>query len=525
MLLYSKLHLQKKISYPGNHSMGFEREVKVSASVTLTTGYFHQLYSPVRCDLRLYLSHKGINQSLPTTFDLIRSQLAYRHELNHIASFPGCLKLGSMSADATELALRARTPVIYQGALKVTTRLKGVDVDIIGIPDLLIRSDGGYLIRICTAARNVDEQVNPWIARRLQALGLLYERTTGKKPIRLEVLTGDDGLEIVEYAGDNTVTASFLNLLDVIIQDQEPYSPVGWIKCSGCGYRERCMSRAEEKRDLALLHDIDQNLAVQLRRDGVSTVDELVEQYDERKLADVVRPRGTQMQRVGKKATTILLQARSILENREIIIGRPILPFAKNYAVLDLDGLPPRADDLEKVYLWGVKVWGERPGEYHCSLVAPGPEGDRAGWERFLTLAGDILLDYGAIPFVHWHDSERSRIKTYMERYGDRDGIAEQVLAQLVDLVPILNSTVALPVPGYSLTAVEKFAGYQRTRKGDDTERSLALYIGTVEAIDREKSGLLIKEIVDANEADLQATWAVFGWIRSLTEVLDASCR
>ena len=41
----------------------------------------------------------------------------------------------------------------------------------------------------------------------------------------------------------------------------EPYSPVGWTKCGGCGFYGRCWPRAERERDVALVSGVDQGLA------------------------------------------------------------------------------------------------------------------------------------------------------------------------------------------------------------------------------------------------------------------------
>jgi hypothetical protein len=37
------------------------------------------------------------------------------------------------------------------------------------------------------------------------------------------------------------------------------------------------------------------------------------------------------------------------------VISPPELPAARNFVMLDPEGMPPYQDDLEKVYLWGMK--------------------------------------------------------------------------------------------------------------------------------------------------------------------------
>lgn len=303
-------------------------------------------------------------------------------------------------------------------------------------------------------------------------------------------------------------------LLDIISLPEEPYSPVGWSKCNGCGYNEYCMPRAQKNQDIALVYDLDQNLARRLRELGVVTIQELVSRYDEKSLSELKRPWGAGEQKVGKRAFGILLQARAIIEKKEYVLKKPALPVANNYVMFDLEGLPPQLDDLDKIYLWGMQIFGDKPSGFLYSLAETGRDGDRKGWEQFLKIAGDIFAKYGDIPFVHWHHYEKTKINTYLERYGDRDDIAVRVLAKLVDLLPITRAAVVLPEPSYSLKIVEKYIGFKRTQVEYGGDWSIAKYIEAVETENEGKRKYLIDEILKYNEEDLKATWAVFEWLR-----------
>jgi hypothetical protein len=52
---------------------------------------------------------------------------------------------------------------------------------------------------------------------------------------------------------------------------------------------------------------------------------------------------------------------------------------------------------LEKVYLWGIQVYGESPGEYLGATGDFGSDGDRLAWERFLQSAAVIFDEHGDI--------------------------------------------------------------------------------------------------------------------------------
>ncbi len=394
--------------------------------------------------------------------------------------------------------------------------IDGQMIEVVGIPDFMIKEEAGYFIRDCKMARHVSEKDHPEIQKQLQIYGWLFEETTGKRPLRLEVLKGDGDIEPLDYEGEAAAILHLKTLLAIISASEEPYTPVGWSKCGGCGYNDLCMSRAKESQTVALLPDVDQGLVRRLKELGVLTINDLLARFNETDLSELKRPWGAREQKVGKKAEGILLQAKAMSEKKEIIVNRPGIPVSKNYVMFDLEGLPPQLDDLDKIYLWGMRVFGDKPSLFLYSLAETGVAGDKKGWEQFLKIVENILAVYGDIPFVHWHHYEKTKICTYIKRYGDKDGIAERVLLRLVDLLPITKDAVVLPRPSYSLKVVEKHVGFKRTQDEYGGDWSIAKYIEAVETEDEEKRKSLMNEILKYNEEDLKATWAVFEWLKSL---------
>jgi predicted RecB family nuclease len=53
-----------------------------------------------------------------------------------------------------------------------------------------------------------------------------------------------------------------------------------------------------------------------------------------------------------------------------------------------------------------------------------------------------IFQKYGDIPFIHWHHYETTKVKSYMDRYGDQKGIAQRVLKNCVDLLIITRDSL-----------------------------------------------------------------------------------
>ena len=137
-------------------------------------------------------------------------------------------------------------------------------------------------------------------------------------------------------------------------------------------------------------------------------MDEFLKKFDEASLAEFQKPHGQKMQRVGKRATSIMRMARALASGKETIIESPVFPDHANYVMFDLEGLPPQFDELSKIYLWGMQVFGDQPGEYMPAVAGFGEKGDRQGWKGFLDQAASVFRQYGDIPFVHWASYEKT---------------------------------------------------------------------------------------------------------------------
>jgi predicted RecB family nuclease len=118
------------------------------------------------------------------------------------------------------------------------------------------------------------------------------------------------------------------------------YEPVGWSKCGGCGFKEKCWEAAEQCHDVALVPDIDQNLAIALHGIGVTSISQLLQSFDINSLSDFKRPVGKRIQKVGKKAERILRFAMSLESQQELVLAVPAIPTSPNYVMFDLEGMP-----------------------------------------------------------------------------------------------------------------------------------------------------------------------------------------
>ncbi len=483
---------------------------------------FHTYYRPSLCELRVYLKQQPEVKAAPAgPYEQVLRRLGARHEQAHLETFPEFINLAAFPSQErikqTIQAVHNRIAVLYQPFLRANIKLKGIFCEIWGEPDFMLAVNDGYVIRDVKISRRIDEKEHPEIKCQLQTYGWLYEQTFGRPPFRLEVYNGAGKLEKVPYDNGQAALAILAAITELRQMRAEPYSPIGWTKCAGCGFREYCWPRAQKKQDIALVAGVDQGLARGLHNDDINTISQFVEAFDETRLANYQRTWGNRTQRVGKAAAGIMLNARAMVDNKEILIQKPELPECANYVMFDLEGLPPQLNELQKIYLWGMQVFGPRQGEFQAATAGFGEDGDRQAWEDFLAKAQAIFQAYGDIPFVHWHHYEKTNLKMYIERYGDPTGIAERVLRNLLDLLPVTRQSLALPLSSYSLKEVEKHVGYKRKLKEYGGEWSMAKYIEAVETEDEKQRQAVMSEILDYNREDLEATWAVLQWLRAKT--------
>lgn len=510
---------------PLNRGEGLEgRSISTSfgfgcSYMRLTATDFISYYRPTTCELRVFLRHRGDPEAEPSAFDLVLQRLGRRHEQNHLAGLGPSLDLQDMPeterADRTIAAIRDKVPLIYQGLFRATTRLNGVEVEIIGIPDFIIHDHGDYLVRDAKMARRIDDENHPEIGLQLGLYGWLYEQVIKRPPKGLQVFSGAETLVDIPYDGGRAALEALAHILRLKQLVAQPYEPVGWSKCNGCGYFKQCWDAAEAANDVSLVPDVDQTLARAFHNQGVASRSDLLTAYDAGSLAELKRPVGSRMSKVGKKAERILLVADLMQRDQEKVFCVPAVPTSPNCVMFDLEGMPPHLAEADKIYLWGMQVFGQKPSEFLPATADFGPDGDKAGWFAFLQGAKKILDEYGNVPFIHWAPYERTYVAKYLTRYGDFAGTATSVQSNLVDLLTIAKDAIALPLPSFSLKLIEKYVGYKRVQQEYGGDWAMAMFIEATETNDQTKRKELMDQILTYNREDLEAMWAVFQWLKA----------
>ena len=137
--------------------------------MTLNPAQFYTLYRPKRCEKRLYLDYKGVEASPPDAYTQVLFRLGQRHEKAHLATFPFYEDLSGAPFEKTIEKLKQGSPVIYHGELRLQTTIDGQEVQIVGIPDFIVKDE--------KKRHSIIEEILKYNEEDLQATWAVFERT------------------------------------------------------------------------------------------------------------------------------------------------------------------------------------------------------------------------------------------------------------------------------------------------------------------------------------------------------------
>ncbi len=161
------------------------------------------------------------------------------------------------------------------------------------------------------------------------------------------------------YDGGKAALAELKRLLRVIHSEAPSYEPVGWSKCGSCGFHDECWKEANTVNDVATILGVDQGLARKLHELGFDSTDKLLANFDAENLGQLKRNIGKREQKVGKSQQNPSARRSHATRNGTCTV-LPRASQGPNYVMFDLEGMPPQIDDIEKVYLWGMQVFGDK---------------------------------------------------------------------------------------------------------------------------------------------------------------------
>ena len=509
---YARSHIEAAVEHAG------PCEPMASGLNEIASSDVIDYFRPSRCNKRLGLlevKSKELQIDPPSKLAVFLGELSSRHRTSSLSSLPRVIDLSQIDDRAARHA--ATVDAITSGAaaigsplLTVSTVIAGEPVTIHAEVDLLrLNSCNEYEVVEFTLARRLSD--HPELAIRLSLFAWAFRQATDSTLAAL-LIENPHNPPIAVVPNISTALRAVLDIIRARSNSADHYSPVGWTKCSDCSFRSHCWSEAVSNKDVAILPEVDQELAIALHRTGIESIDSLLTSFDRTTLSAFQYRSGGKTVRVGRRADPILATARSFSTNMPIWLpSAPALPQGSTIAVIDFEGLPPLTVPQEMVYLWGLQLFGEGASDYQHSLASPNAsDGDLQAWLKFLTICDSVLDEHPTIQFVHYHHYETTMLRKYLERYGDQNYVATRVLEQCVDLHALLRQSVYLPVHSYGLKEVERYLGFTRSQSKYGGDWSIAAF---ARAMQEEDIGNL-HEIRKYNAEDIQATSLVLSYLR-----------
>lgn len=488
----------------------------------LSAADLYTYFKPSRCQRRVYLIHNPPeSQAAATAFYTHAQEADYHVERYYFKRLDKPLDLSQLPPkerkQATLDAILNQVPVIYKPLFETTWQRKGKRMTLEATPDFLIWGEGGYTLRHCRMAKKINRENHPdiyWIA---QYHAWVYNRIFGEPPVQIEIGNSTGQILTIPYPEKNAIEDLLEHLLNLRKSEELPYHPVSWTKCQSCDFREYCWQVARQGEDIALIPTLESALILALRESGILTVPALLEQHTPESLASFEWKEGHSPRPIGaEKAQTMLYMAESLITKRPILTKVPDLPDTRHWIMFDVEGVPARPGQPEKVYLWGMYLMGDESRNLQQISPALNRQADRDNWFAFLDSAQKIFDTYGDVPFIHWGSFEPYCIKLYAQRFGDRRGTSKRIQKNLLDFFTVLKQSVIVPLPSYSLKVIEKYVGFERPDQDTGGYWSVVSYLKSVSTKNMTRRDQILDQLLAYNNSDLQAMWHVLEWFKAL---------
>ncbi|HET7668243.1 MAG TPA: TM0106 family RecB-like putative nuclease [Mycobacterium sp.] len=412
------------------------------------------------------------------------------------------------AARATAEAFARRPPVVYQAAL--------FDGRFVGFADFVVAEGDGYRVLDTKLARRAKIQALLQIAGYADALRgmgvpiantvglILGDRTTVDYPV-------DDLIPVYRQQRDH-----LRGLLDAHLASG---APVSWgdPTVAACMRCECCVPHVVEDDDVLLVAGMRMTQRDTLMAAGIGTV------------ADLAVSTGPVDGMAASTLAGLRTQARLQVQQRdtgapqfEIADGDALgaLP-AKNPGDLffDFEGDPLWTDDgvtwgLE--YMWGVLDTADN----FTPLWADDRRSERKTFTDFLKLVRKRRRRYPDMHIYHYAAYERTKLLELAARYGICEDEVDDLLRAdvLVDLFPIVRSSLRVGTPSYSLKALEPLYMGSELRSGEVTNAAASItqyerYRALLDDGRADEAAAVLKEIRDYNEYDCRSTRRLRDWL------------
>ncbi|MBR9675451.1 TM0106 family RecB-like putative nuclease [Candidatus Woesearchaeota archaeon] len=455
-------------------------------------------YNYVQCPQKIYLDLWGDEKKKLKISDFLQNKIkaGLSHEKDVILDLPH-LKVDYKDEEEgfnkTLGLMRRGEEVIYQGVL--------LHDDLLGRPDLLIKEKGKsklgnhyYIAVEIKSGKNLKKEY------RIQVVfyDYLLSKIQGVLPSKGYIINFEKekiGFDISKEEYD--AFKKTLREIRILFEQEKKMDFSLSSSCSECVWRNHCLSVAEKKKDLSLIHKLGHNAKKNLVKQKIS---------DYQKLAKT-NPNSISLWKgvTHKGIKRWVLQSKSLVEKKFLVLKKPEFKKVRYDVFFDIEGEPSLGID----YLYGLIIRdNQKEVEKYFSFFGKTSCDEKSVWKSFLEeirRLGDDFIIY------HYTSYEKSSIKRMKKRYGYDEKLISRIEERFVDVFSVLTRNVVLPVYSYSIKNVAKHLGFSWSKKGVGGALSMFWYAKYLEGEKKYKD-----LIVEYNKDDCQATLVVKDWLSNL---------
>jgi uncharacterized protein len=286
--------------------------------------------------------------------------------------------------------------------------------------------------------------------------------------------------------------------------------------CGLCRWSDVCDARREADDHLSLVARLGRPQAVKLETDGIRTVAELAA------AGPGARPKGIgdqTFERLRQQARLQVDQRESGVPSYELLRpeldpdaarrGFALLPAPSDGDIFfDIEGDPFYEDGLE--YLWGVTYLENGESTFRAFWGRERAEEGKA-FEAFIDFVVERRRRYPDLHVYHYAPYEPTAMKRMMGLHATREDEVDDLLREhvLVDLYRVVEQSLRISQPSYSIKKVEAFYMEAREESVTDGEDSILMF---EQWLDSREQGLL-DAIEEYNHVDCDSTLMLRDWL------------
>ena len=431
-------------------------------------------------------------------------------------------------AAETRDALAAGAPVVYQG---VFFDESDPELPFVGYADFLVRQpDGRYRVVDTKLARHVKVTALLQLAayhEQLERLGIPVDDT-------VELILGNDQVETAHIDDIRPVFRRRRARMHQVVAEHRAEGVVaqwGDERYAIDGRCKYCEGPAGEADDLITVAGMKLTQRDKLRSVGVITLHQLADLAERPAECDIPTPTFDKLRlqaqlQAGAPAGDSHAAPPFVVIDPRPIAGLPT-PSAGDL-FFDFEGDPMYAEiQPDGTQRWGLDYlfgWVDAAGDFD-KLWAHDQASEAEALEEFLSFVVLRLAQYPDLHIYHYASYEKTHLLSIAARHGVGEQIVDELLRRgvLVDLYPIVTSSLRVGSPSYSIKKLEPLYMGEDEREGvanaaDSVVQYVAYRAAREDGLDQEADRILA-DIAQYNAYDCRSTLGLRDWLRSLPEV------